>query len=131
MFVRLFPVFLLLFFAIPGYGAAVPDEIAAIAGRYAGMAWNGNDLDPVVTVLAFDDQGRFTGTYQIEDETGLFEGRLSGLIQEDDHAYSLEWTDKDGEGFLYLDFSPDYSNFSGFWTNTDGESKLPWDGRRQ
>ena len=123
--------FILLLVSAAVSQAAVPDSIAAIAGRYAGNAWNGDDLDPVVTVLAFDDQGRFAGSYKIDDENGSFEGNLSGLAQEGERSFSLEWTDRDGEGFLYLDFSPDYSSFTGVWTNTDGLSQLPWNGRRQ
>ncbi len=112
--------------------AAVPEGIMKIAGRYAGMAYNGGDLDPVVTVLSFDAQGRFAGSYSVEDENGFFEGRLSGLIKEEgEHSFSLEWTDQDGEGFVYLDFSPDYSSFNGVWTRTDGEEQFPWSGRRQ
>jgi len=110
----------------------VPDHIAAIAGNYVGLAYNGHDLDPVTTVLVFDVQGRVTGTYRIDDEMGSFEGVLSGLVQEGgDHEFSLEWTDRDGEGFLYLTFNADYSAFDGFWTNTEGKSQLPWNGRRQ
>ncbi len=112
--------------------AAVPEGIMKIAGRYAGMAYNGGDLDPVVTVLSFDSQGRFAGSYSVEDENGIFEGRLSGLIKEEgEHSFSLEWTDQDGEGFVYLEFSPDYSSFDGVWTRTDGEEQFPWSGRRQ
>lgn len=111
--------------------ATVPDSIAAIAGNYVGTAYNGGDLDPVATVLAFDDQGRFTGSYRIDDEAGSFEGNLSGLVPEGDRTFSLEWTDRDGEGFLLLEFSEDYSSFSGVWTDTDGQIQRPYNGRRQ
>jgi len=110
---------------------AVPDSVAAIAGTYAGRAYNGNTLDPVITVFSFDSEGRFSGSYRIEDEQGSFEGRLSGLFQEGDRRFSMEWTDRDGEGFLYIEFTPDYSGFDGVWTNTNGYSELPWNGRRQ
>lgn len=120
----------LVLFSCPLPGA-VPDSVAAIAGTYAGLAYNGQTLDPVVTVFAFDSEGRFSGNYRIEDETGAFEGRLSGLFQEGEHRFSMEWTDRDGEGFLYIEFTQDYSAFDGFWTNTDGDSQLPWNGRRQ
>ena len=109
----------------------VPDSIAPIAGRYTGTVYNGNDLDPVVTVLAFDDQGRFAGSYRIDDENGSFEGTLSGLVQEGERSYSLEWTDRDGEGFLMLEFNNDYSSFTGAWTDTDGQYPRPYTGKRQ
>jgi hypothetical protein len=111
--------------------AAVPDSIAAIAGRYVGTAYNGANMDPVVTVLSFDDRGRFNGTYYVADEVQEFEGRLSGLIQEDERAFSLEWTDRFGEGFAYFEFSNDYSSFSGYWTTTDAEQQFPWSGSKQ
>lgn len=122
--------FALLFTPVIGL-AAVPDDFLLITGRYVGQAYNGANMDPVVTVLGFDSQGRFAGTYSVEDEDGIFEGRLSNLIQEGPRRFSLEWTDQHGEGFVYLDFSSDYSSFDGFWTNTDGQSQLPWNGRRQ
>ena len=122
----------LLVFTVTLVQAAVPQGIMEIAGHYVGMAYNGGDLDPVVTVLSFDSQGRFSGSYSVEDENGIFEGRLSGLIKEEgERSFSLEWTDQDGEGFVYLDFSPDYSSFNGVWTRTDGEEQFPWSGRRQ
>ena len=111
--------------------AAVPDSVAAIAGRYSGMAFNGSNMDPVTTVLAFDARGRFAGSYYVEDEVQEFEGRLSNLVQEGERTFSLEWTDRFGEGFAVFEFSSDYSSFSGFWTNVDAEDQFPWSGRRQ
>jgi hypothetical protein len=120
------------FLSIPALlQAAVPDSVAAIAGRYVGSAYNGSNMDPVVTVFAFDERGRFSGTYHVEDEVQEFEGRLSGLIDEGNRAFSLEWTDRFGEGFVYLEFSSDYSSFNGYWTTTDAEDQFPWSGRRQ
>ena len=49
----------LLVFTVTLVQAAVPQGIMEIAGRYVGMAYNGGDLDPVVTVLSFDSQGPF------------------------------------------------------------------------
>lgn len=111
--------------------SAVPDAVAAIAGNFTGYAYNGMNLDPVTTVLSFDDNGRFVGRYKVDDETRPFEGTLSGLIQEGDRSFSMEWTDRDGEGFVYMEFNADYSSFNGFWTDTDGEDQFPWNGRRQ
>ena len=64
--------------------AAVPEDIARIAGNYSGYAYNGQNLDPVITVMRFEPNGRFTGQYKVEDENGDFEGVISGLIQEMD-----------------------------------------------
>ena len=111
--------------------AAISDEISAISGTYAGQAYNGSNLDPVVTVLAFDTRGRYAGTYKVDDENGDYEGRPSNLIPEGNRAFSLEWTDQFGEGFVYLEFSTDYSSFSGYWTDIDGDDQFPWNGRRQ
>jgi hypothetical protein len=111
--------------------AAVPDEVAAVAGRYAGMAFNGSNMDPVVTVLAFDAQGRFAGSYYVDDEVQAYEGRLSNLIHEGERTFTLEWTDRFGEGFAWFEFNSDYSAFTGFWTNVDAEDQFPWNGRRQ
>ena len=86
--------------------AAIPDEISVISGTYAGRAYNGSNLDPVVTVLAFDTRGRFAGTYKVDDENGIYEGRLSNLIPEGNRAFSLEWTDQFGEGFVHLELAP-------------------------
>ena len=120
--------------------AAIPENIARIAGNYSGYAYNGQNLDPVITVLKFEPNGRFTGQYKVEDENGDFEGVLSGLILEEERSFSMEWTDHDGEGFVYMEFSSDYSSFNGVWTNPDGamwiemmqdEEQFPWTGHRQ
>ena len=111
--------------------AAAPESVLAIAGNYVGYAYNGANLDPVTTVMAFDNNGRFIGRYKVDDEVRPFEGTLSGLIQEDERAFSMEWTDMDGEGFVYMEFNADYSAFTGSWTTTDGDEMFPWNGRRQ
>lgn len=111
--------------------AAASESVTSIAGNYSGYAYNGQNLDPVLTMLAFDENGRFMGSYKVDDENNPFQGTLSGLIQEDDRTYSMQWTDKDGEGFVYMEFSADYSSFSGFWTDPGGEQQFPWNGRRQ
>ena len=111
--------------------AAVPENIARIAGNYSGYAYNGQNLDPVITVMRFEPNGRFIGQYKVEDENGDFEGVISGLIQEEERSFSMEWTDHDGEGFVYMEFSSDYSSFTGYWTNPDGDEEFPWTGRRQ
>jgi hypothetical protein len=129
-FMRNITLFIFLF-ASEMLRAAVPDEVAAVAGRYAGMAFNGSNMDPVVTVLAFDNQGRFAGTYYVEDEIQEFEGRLSNLIMEGEHTFTLEWTDRFGEGFALFEFNSDYSAFTGYWTTVDAEDQFPWNGRRQ
>jgi len=111
--------------------AAAPESVTSIAGNYSGYAYNGQNLDPVLTVLAFDESGRFMGSYKVDDENSPFQGTLSGLIQEEERAFSMQWTDKDGEGFVYMEFNADYSSFSGFWTDPGGEDQFPWNGRRQ
>ncbi len=111
--------------------SAAPESVLAIAGNYVGHAYNGANLDPVTTVMAFDDNGRFMGRYKVDDESRPFEGTLSGLIQEGERAFSMEWTDMDGEGFVYMEFNKDYSAFVGSWTTTDGDEQFPWNGRRQ
>ncbi len=107
----------------------VPADLAAIAGTYRGEALNGGSLDPVTTVFRLTGR-RLTGEYTIEDETGTFHGTISNAFFEDG-TLRIEWTDRDGEGYAELDFSPDFRRFDGFWASYDNPDGAPWNGVKQ
>lgn len=106
-----------------------PDK--QLEGTYLGEAFNGGDLDPVITIFKFDYSGRLTGEYSVDEETGTYKGRLSNFRFEGPREISMEWTDKFGEGFARMEFSADYQSFTGEWTDNQGSNPLPWNGKRQ
>ena len=122
-----FTLFLLLTLPV---SLAQEQELNQLIGIYVGTALNGGNYDKVTTEINFNN-GRLTGTYSVEDETGIFQGHLSNFIREGERSYSLEWTDQYGEGYVYWEFSADYSSFSGYWGSLDSEQQYPWNGSRQ
>src|SRR5690606_34900820 len=95
--------------------AQVPPELDAVVGTYRGQALNGATLDPVTTTFRFASGGRLVGEYVIDDEAGTFHGTISNAYY-DNGTLSVEWTDRDGEGFAELTFSSDFRRFDGFWS---------------
>ncbi len=53
------------------------------------------------------------------------------LKLEQDGKLRVEWTDRDGEGYAELDFSPDFRSFDGFWASYDSPNGAPWNGVKQ
>jgi len=121
---------LVLLASLPLRAQEPPPELAAIVGTYHGQALNGGSLDPVTTVFRFASGGRLSGEYTIEDENGTFHGTISNAFFEDGRL-NVEWTDRDGEGYAELNFSPDFRRFDGFWTSYESQSENPWTGVKE
>ena len=102
-----------------------------IAGKYAGQVYNGDDMDPVVTVFVALPNGRIRGNDVAEDEVETVNGTISNAVKIEGNTYSFEWTDKYGEGKAVLVFSSDFSSFKGFWTNNIERNQFEWTGTRQ
>jgi hypothetical protein len=113
------------------FPAAEPESLRKVAGTFHGEVFNGTDLDPVVTRFSVDANGRISGSYTVDEENGAYSGMLSSIVFEDANTISMAWTDKFGEGYALLQFSSDYSSFTGEWTDVDGAGGLPWSGERR
>jgi len=119
---------LLLLAATPLTHAA--DDPKAIAGTYSGEVFNGNDMDAVITTFIFDNSGRLTGTYEVDEENGKYSGRLSNFMFEGPRTISMEWTDKFGEGYATMEFTLGFYSFTGEWGNKQSPEALPWVGEK-
>lgn len=126
---KILSAFVSLFLSLHTLAAGAP-ELSPFTGTYQGQVLNGGDLDPVITTFEFNPLGRFTGHYRIDEDGQWQEGVLSNVRLEDSHTLSLEWTDRDGEGYVRFSFSEDYSRFSGYWGNRLSEDVHPWDGKK-
>jgi hypothetical protein len=127
---RLFAICLCLAQLSPAGLLAAENPYERFAGTYTGQVFNGDDLDPVVTTFSFSPTGVPTGSYTVDEETGVYSGTLSNILFEGERAISMEWTDKFGEGLAVMEFSSDYSSFTGEWTLRDGRNALPWSGQK-
>jgi hypothetical protein len=126
---------LLLFICLLAGNALLAQSAPAIlpefAGRYTGDVYNGDDLDPITTTLRLAAGNRLTGEYLVQAEQFDYEGVISNIVFEDDYSMTGEWTDRFGEGLFHLEFSRDFSGFTGYWTSFDSDAQLPWNGKRQ
>lgn len=102
-----------------------------IAGTYHGQAQNGLALEPVTTTFRIASGGRLAGEYVVGSGSGSFPGTISSTTFEDPYTLSVEWTDRDGEGWAQFEFAPDYNSFTGFWGIYGSEQTHPWTGTRQ
>jgi len=109
---------------------AADNPYLMIEGIYTGEVYNGEDMDPVVTTFVIEPSGRLSGNYRVEEENGAYSGTLSNIVFDDARSVSMEWTDKFGEGFAFMEFAPGFASFTGAWTNKEGENALPWSGKK-
>lgn len=107
------------------------EDYQQLAGTYIGEVFNGADLDSVTTTFSFDNNGRLSGRYTVDEENGVYSGRLSNFSFEGPRTISMEWTDKFGEGFATMEFSRDFTSFTGAWGSLDSDNMLPWNGKKQ
>ena len=121
----------LLLLSVPCLAQDAPATPPPIAGTYHGQAQNGPGLEPVTTTFRFVGGGRLAGEYMVGNGAGSFPGTISSTIFEDAHTLSVEWTDRDGEGWAQFEFASDYHSFTGIWGTYGSEQKHPWTGPRQ
>ncbi|MEI7950316.1 MAG: hypothetical protein WCI66_08800 [Gammaproteobacteria bacterium] len=109
---------------------AEDNNIKSMIGTFEGMAFNGDGLYPVKTRFTMEIGNRLSGSYDLAGQNQSFHGHLSNFMFEGPRTITMQWTDKDGEGFATMEFSSDFKSFTGGWTDKRGEDPLPWTGKK-
>lgn len=99
-----------------------------LPGAYQGQVYNGDNLDPVLTVFFRDGSARLRGTYAVGEDEGFQAGALEDCGWDADYLLRCRWTDRHGTGIVRMLFSADYRSFRGFWGTGNDDTFLPWDG---
>lgn len=102
-----------------------------ILATYEGQVFNGDDMDSILTTFSIEDGKQLSGTYVVEEETGMETGKLSDCKLEGAYTVTCTWQDKYGTGFARILFSADYRSFSGYWGQSSETTFLPWNGVRK
>ena len=102
-----------------------------ILATYEGQVFNGDDMDSILTTFSIDDGKQLSGTYVVEEETGMETGKLSDCKLESAYTVTCTWQDKYGSGFARILFSADYRSFGGYWGLSSDTTFLPWNGTRK
>lgn len=102
-----------------------------IIGSYEGNVFNGDDMDPILTIFFLNNSGELVGKYAIKEDNGLEEGELSNFRMESNYTVVVDWKDNYGTGVLRMLFASNYKIFYGFWGELDTETSLPWNGIQQ
>ena len=105
-----------------------PAWAPAIADSYVGREWNGGHMDCARTEFALRD-GVLTGHYWIGD-SDPFEGDLTGFQPEDGQSGLFTWTDRYGQGVIYVRFAEDGQSFYSLWGETAPDPHRPGYGLR-
>lgn len=132
---------ILLFAAACALGSAVcsaQDSVAAPeptdlpCGEYHGEIWS-DGMYPSVTEFFGETRGGLDGVYRFEYGDDVEEGVLRGCKRRKAQAFRCVWKDRWGSGQLDLEFSEDFSAFSGVWSDTDNPPSLGlrWHGSRR
>ncbi len=98
-----------------------------IAGTYQGKIAVKTSLGPVTTNLYLDAQGRLVGKYSYNNR---FHGTLTEARRTGPYGVAFTWREQVGKGKLIIEFTPDYSSFSGYWTWDGRPGQKSWTGRR-
>ena len=109
----LFPLLLLMAWPAPAH-AAPPACAPAIVGPWSGKVWDAGLLKDLRTLFAVA-AGQLTGTYQVEDDSGGYDGTLTDFVPSGPCAGTFRWSDRHGEGVVWVDFRPDRDRFDGAW----------------
>jgi len=109
-------------------GAAV---LKSMAGTYEGEVFNGDNRDPVRTMLKIDESGALVGEYMMGEETKLEFGTLADARFVDQYTVQFDWKDVYGAGSVRILFAADYRAFSGYWGKSPDSTTLPWTGVRE
>lgn len=129
LYSRIFCVLVLLL-SLPLHAQEAPPDLAAIVGTYHGEALNGGGLAPVTTIFRLAAGNRLVGEYTVSDARGTFHGTISNAFFEDGKL-TVEWTDRDGEGYAEFTFSADFRSFEGIWASYDSPNGSPWSGVKE
>jgi hypothetical protein len=127
---RLFAIGFCLTLLSPAGLFAADNPYKHLVGSYIGRVFNGDDMDPHVTIFTISPSGVLIGNYTVDEETGVYSGTLNNIQFEDEHSITMEWTDKFGQGLAVMEFSNDFGSFVGSWTQRDGRNPLPWYGKK-
>lgn len=104
------------------------------AGRYCGQLLSSGVMSDVETSFKHkaSPSGAITGTYVFSDQGQPAEGMLVEAGDDgdgNDLTRTFIWRDKYGYGRLAVTFTPDFTEFSGKWSDV-GPVLAPWNGRR-
>lgn len=110
--------------SVPVHAASAP------SGRYCGLILSGGFLEPSVTDLVTDRDGKVSGSYEFRNSGKLESGKLSEIATGvGERTRVLTWSDKFGSGRLVVTFNPEFSHFEGKWGSRNAEPNAHWSGR--
>lgn len=102
-------------------------------GRYCGKVYHNGYMVNVEMMFELSPSGSLAGTMRYRDGDVTTEGTLTQIAAPIGQRETIKWADKYGTGYAFLDFSADYSTFTGAWGSWDQSPKQPqnpWMGKR-
>lgn len=123
-------------FASAASAAAAPDRAPDVdgvpRGEYHGEIWSDGMYASVTEFYGETRDGR-DGVYRIDFGDGSEEGVLVDCKRLKAQEFRCGWRDSWGTGQLDLEFSTDFSAFTGVWSDDDNSPSLGlrWHGRRK
>jgi hypothetical protein len=93
--------------------APAPDWTASITDVYVGREWNAGEMACARTAFTLQG-GALVGHYWIGD-ADPFEGDLDQFVPGAGHSGVFTWTDRYGQGSLYVRFGEDGQTFFSLW----------------
>ncbi|UXN06482.1 hypothetical protein [Bartonella sp. HY761] len=102
-------------------------------GRYCGKVYHNGYMVNVEMTLEISPTGSLTGSMRYRDGEVVTEGKLTQISPPAGQRETLKWADKYGTGYAFLEFSSDFSTFTGAWGSWAESPKQPtnpWTGKR-
>ena len=106
-------------------------EVVKFVGVFKSKVWSGGTILPGETTFIMNDSNQIVGHFWYKEKKGPIKGLLSNCVRNNvARKIICKWSDKYGTGVANLDFSSDYSSFTGRWNLKGNTSTFPWTGKR-
>jgi hypothetical protein len=108
-----------------------PDFRSSIqGGTYQSQIWSSGSFVPGTTTFGSGRGGEISGRYTMKEQDSLVEGSLSNCKTMQSLKMQCVWRDQYGTGNLEITFSPNFTNFEGYWGTRGSQPSFVWVGAR-
>jgi hypothetical protein len=107
------------------------DFRSSIQGRtYQSQIWSSGSFVSGTTTFVSGRGGEISGRYTMKEQESLVEGSLANCKTMQSRKMQCVWRDRYGTGNLEITFSPNFTNFEGYWGTGGSQPSFVWVGAR-
>jgi hypothetical protein len=97
-------------------------------GTYQSQIWSSGSFMSGTTTFVSGRGGEISGRYTMKEQDSLVEGSLANCKTMQSRKMQCVWRDRYGTGNLEITFSPNFTNFEGYWGTGGSQPSFVWVG---